>query len=99
MILTPSWFPWQQAFIRERQMRTNHRRSVAAYSRDTGTSSTLFALQRWDVRLTNLMHDHTVEGHTKTEAEIKKAEQYEASNRSSCVCWTIRKYSRSSSLW
>ena len=78
MILTPSWFPWQQAFIRERQMRTNHRRSVAAYSRDTGTSSALFALQRWDVRLTNLMHDHTVEGHTKTEDEIKKAEQYEA---------------------
>jgi len=24
------------------------------------------------------MHDHTVEGHTKTEDEIKKAEQYEA---------------------
>jgi hypothetical protein len=36
------------------------------------------ALQHWDARLTNPRHNRTMEDRTKTEDEIKKAEQHEA---------------------
>jgi hypothetical protein len=34
--------------------------------------------KHWDARLTNLGHNRTVEDRTKSENEIKKAEQHEA---------------------
>jgi hypothetical protein len=49
-------------------------------ARDPAPPSPLFCgyYEHWDARLTNLEHDRTVEDRTKTESEIKKAEQHEA---------------------